>query len=518
MKHYRLRLHHYILLVAFLSFVLAIASTTWSSYLINTHTLKENTLETNRVYAQKLAQTTDTYLNTTLQDLSYSAKEISGFMDDEMKIQREVDSIGNQLNTFNSILVTNAEGKILATVPEKLNVKNQILNTEGGKQALSEKRTIISKPYVSLTKRNVIFISTPIFDENRNYVGLIGGSIYLEEINVLYELLGKHFYEDGSYVYVVDPSGRIIYHQDGKRILEDVSENEVVKKVLKGESGARQLVNTQNVDMLAGYASIPAANWGIISQRETGVSILPAKSMLKSMFYISLPLLLLSLVILFFISKKIARPLNQLAYYAEISTHKNHEADLSGINTFYYEAIELKKSLLKSFAYLHNQMNHFIHQSTTDLLTGLQNRRAFEETTLQLMEKRIPFSIVLMDIDNFKKVNDTFGHNIGDLVLQFLAEFMVESISANGICYRYGGEEFVIILPETEAFDAWVITNHLRRVLSEQVSPTGDCITISAGISAYPEDGITIANLTSEADKRLYQAKDEGKNKVIAGA
>lgn len=515
MKQYRLRLHHYIILVAFLSFLLAISSTTWSSYIINKQTLKENTLETNRVYAQKLAQITESYLNSTLQRLSNSADEMSSLMGDEGKIQDEAYHVKNELNTLNSIVVTDAQGKILAAVPESLNIKSQTLNTVGGKQALLEKRPIISKPYVSLTKRNVIFISTPIFDENRNYIGLVGGSLYLEEVNALHELLGEHFYKDGSYVYVVDQSGKIIYHQDKKRILNDVSENKVVQRVLEGDNGARQVINTQGVDMLAGYASIPTANWGVISQRETDVSIQPAKAMLQTMFITSLPLLIISLIILYFISKKIARPLNQLAHYAEISTDKNQEADLSQVNSFYYEAIQLKKALLNSFAYLHNQMNHFMQQSTTDLLTGLQNRRAFEEKALKLIENNTSFSMVLVDIDNFKKVNDTYGHNLGDEVLRFLGEFMVKSTQDHGICYRYGGEEFVILLPDIAAFEAWILTNQMRISLSEQVSPTGKRITISAGISAYPHDGATLVNLTLEADKRLYRAKSEGKNKVI---
>ena len=214
MKKYHLRLHHFILLVAFLSFVLAISSMLWSSYQINSETLKENTLENNRVYAQKLAQTTDTYINSTLQTLSYSAKEMARFMGDEEKIMQEAERLKNQMNTFNSVLITDAEGKILATSPQNLNLKNKMLNSTGGQQAITEKKPLISSPYVGISGRFVIFISTPIFDENQNYLGLVGGTLYLKEVNVLHELLGEHFYKDGSYVYVVNEDGKIIYHQD----------------------------------------------------------------------------------------------------------------------------------------------------------------------------------------------------------------------------------------------------------------------------------------------------------------
>ncbi|MFX3675154.1 MAG: GGDEF domain-containing protein [Paenisporosarcina sp.] len=116
--------------------------------------------------------------------------------------------------------------------------------------------------------------------------------------------------------------------------------------------------------------------------------------------------------------------------------------------------------------------------------------------------------------DNFK-VNDTYGHNIGDQVLQFLAKSLLDDSRPKDVCYRYGGEEFVILLPETNAEEAWIHADQFRKNLSEKESPSGDIITISAGISSYPRNGSTIDNLTLEADKRLYQAKSEGENKVI---
>lgn len=160
-------------------------------------------------------------------------------------------------------------------------------------------------------------------------------------------------------------------------------------------------------------------------------------------------------------------------------------------------------------------MNLFMEQSTTDILTGLHNRRSFEENSLKWIESKTLFSIVLLDIDNFKHVNDTFGHNIGDQVLQFLAKSLLDGSRPQDVCYRYGGEEFVILLPETSAEDALVHVDQIRKNLSETESPTGDIITISAGISSYPQNGSTIENLTLEADKRLYHAKSEGKNRVI---
>lgn len=140
---------------------------------------------------------------------------------------------------------------------------------------------------------------------------------------------------------------------------------------------------------------------------------------------------------------------------------------------------------------------------------------AFEDKSLKWIESNTPFSMILIDIDNFKKVNDTYGHNIGDLVLQFLAGILLDGTRSQDVCYRYGGEEFVILLPTTTPEEARIIADGIRVNLSEKVSPTGDNITFSAGISAFPQNGINTANIILEADKRLYQAKSEGKNRVI---
>ncbi|MBK3495850.1 GGDEF domain-containing protein [Viridibacillus sp. YIM B01967] len=516
MKKFNLKLHHLITSVAVLAFILTIASSLWSSYRTNTQSLQENTLETNRVYAEKLAMTANDYIEETLQTLSISSEEVATFIDDEGKLLHEADRMKNQTNTFNSVLIVDAKGKVLATSPQSLDLKGKKLTSEAMKEAILQKKPMISKPYEGITNRLLIFISVPVFAKDGSYLGLVGGTIYLKEKNILNEVLGEHFYKDGSYVYVIDGDGRIIYHQDKSCINDLAPENMVVHEIItKLSSGASRLTNSEGDDMLAGYSYISIADWGVVAQRPTRMALMPAKNMVKQMLYVSLPLLIISLAIILWASLKIARPLQQLAALTESSMKTNEEKNLAQVPGWYYEVIQLKKALIQSLSFLHGQVSFFMDQSTTDPLTGLTNRRTLDERMQKWTQEKTPYAVILLDIDRFKLVNDSYGHGVGDEVLKFLALKMKNNTRVNDICCRYGGEEFIILLPDTSAVEAYNIAEKLRSDIEKTISPTGKNITISAGIAEYPLMATKQTSIIEKADQYLYEAKEQGRNRVV---
>ncbi|WP_298438301.1 diguanylate cyclase [Geobacter sp.] len=160
--------------------------------------------------------------------------------------------------------------------------------------------------------------------------------------------------------------------------------------------------------------------------------------------------------------------------------------------------------------------------SITDPLTHLHNRRHLMET----MEKEFQrasrkgghLSLVILDIDYFKKINDTYGHQEGDRVLATLAEIVMKGLRAYDIAARYGGEEFVLLLPETPLPEAQTIAERLRGEVQEHVfngSLQGQVITISLGVATYPSPRVeNIDSLFRQADEALYRAKQNGRNRV----
>jgi len=165
-------------------------------------------------------------------------------------------------------------------------------------------------------------------------------------------------------------------------------------------------------------------------------------------------------------------------------------------------------------------------QSIRDPLTGLFNRRFMEESLERELQratrKKHLLSILFLDLDHFKKFNDTFGHDAGDLVLRSVAELFRNFFRSDDIICRFGGEEFAIILPESPAQPAAVRANHLReevkRLKLDYNGQTLGAVTISIGIATFPEHGVASGELLKAADRCLYQSKKSGRDAVTVAS
>ncbi len=167
-----------------------------------------------------------------------------------------------------------------------------------------------------------------------------------------------------------------------------------------------------------------------------------------------------------------------------------------------------------------------IEMAITDPLTGLYNRRYMESHLGSLLEQATarskPLTVLILDIDYFKAINDTHGHDAGDDVLREFAMRIKKSIRGIDLACRYGGEEFVVVMPETDLAVATMVAERLRRRIATEPFPiqqgTGSVeVTISVGISALgPDDDA--ANILKRADRALYRAKRDGRNRVVPDA
>lgn len=160
--------------------------------------------------------------------------------------------------------------------------------------------------------------------------------------------------------------------------------------------------------------------------------------------------------------------------------------------------------------------------SVLDGLTGLYNRRQFEISIEQEFNrtKRHPadFSLAILDIDFFKKVNDTYGHQYGDYVLKTVADLMKQSFRKTDLLYRYGGEEMVIIMPETNIENALLPVQRLRKTVEDydfEYNNVKSKVTVSIGLSMNYQDFTNASDILKSADNALYKAKESGRNRVI---
>ena len=168
-----------------------------------------------------------------------------------------------------------------------------------------------------------------------------------------------------------------------------------------------------------------------------------------------------------------------------------------------------------------------IEAAITDALTGLHNRRYMENHLGTLMEQAImrcrPLSILILDIDFFKAVNDTHGHSAGDEVLEEFARRLKKAVRGIDLACRYGGEEFVVVMPDTDIAMATAVAERLRRRIAAEPFPINRNartakVTISIGIAAMRSSEDKPAEIIKRADQALYRAKREGRNRVVADA
>jgi diguanylate cyclase (GGDEF)-like protein len=165
-------------------------------------------------------------------------------------------------------------------------------------------------------------------------------------------------------------------------------------------------------------------------------------------------------------------------------------------------------------------------KSTRDSLTSLANRGFFDDSLVQLeaiaSRSADSIGVAMIDVDHFKRFNDTHGHLAGDVALQRVAETLADSFRNTDLIARYGGEEFAGLFPGMKHADAHRRLDQMRRRIESlpiQVGAGGQAanVTVSMGLAVFPGDGVTLNDTLAIADERLYEAKQRGRNQVVGG-
>ncbi|MGB3433673.1 sensor domain-containing diguanylate cyclase [Achromobacter sp.] len=511
----RINLRGLVLALTVFSALAATANALYASYRVQREQLIANTLEANRVYAAKLAASAGTFLESALRQLEYSARHVAARFDLPALLAAEVARLQEQTDSFNSVGIVRADGIMLAASQGIRNFEGARVDNASSRMALQTRKPLISKPYVSIAGNLLINVSHPIHSESGAYLGYVSGTIYLRDEGALHNLLGKHPYQDGSYLYVVDSDGRLIYHLDSKRVGEDVSGNPVVAAVMRGEVGAQRLVNTHGVDMLAGYAPVPRSGWGVVAQRPAQATLEPLNDLIWALIRYAAPFALLFLLAIWWCARKISQPLSQLATNVEHHDMAEAMQRVRSVQAWYFEAERLKRAVIRSYTNLQDKIGKLNQASITDPLTGLRNRRGTLQAVETLKAAETPFAVIALDIDHFKRVNDTYGHTAGDEVIQGMAQLMRDCSRPTDILCRNGGEEFLILLPGAGAKEAAGMAERLRgRTEAHRLKGALE-ITVSAGVAQWPAGSADVDMVFQAADAALYTAKQQGRNRVV---
>lgn len=512
----KIDLRKLILLLALSTGVVALLNGLLASYLTQRDLLISQALEANRVYAVKQALNTDNFIRSSQAHLAFSAKQLIAQLQEPQYLQEEADRLRLQANDFNSAFIVAADGRVLATSPDGLGLVGTHLQSQGALTIIGKRTPVITDPYVGSTKRLLVVMSHPIIAADQKYLGYVSASIYLQERNILNAILDEHYRGDGSYAYAVDRNGRLIYHPESSRIGEVISANAAVRQVIDGKEGSLRLINLKGVDMLTGFAPIKSTGWGIVAQTPTASTLSVLNELMLKTLLQTMPLSILTLLGTWWLSLWIAHPLRKIAQNVQTWEEPEATEKLLRIKTWYFEADQLKLALIQGLGLLQKRLGKLNQDTITDPLTGLNNRRGLRLALDMLLPKMQGLSVITLDIDHFKEVNDLYGHEVGDQVLKFLAEQMRECFRPDDILCRVGGEEFIVLLPDLGLDSAHAVAERLRLKMASQKSPSGDVVTVSIGVAYMHEGSSTIETTLRASDAALYTAKNQGRNCVIS--
>lgn len=511
----KIDLRRLILALAVVGVMATLSNSFYATYEAQRELLISNTLDANRVYAAKLADMTNTMIQSSQSQLAYSATLLAPAMADDDVLLGEVRRLQQQTATFNSVAVVNADAVVVSVYPDTLKIKGAKLTSAGSRAAITTRLPVITDPFISLSGNYLISLSSPIFDKEKNYLGYVAGTIYLQSPNLLSGMLGQHYYQDGSSLYVVDRNRTRIYHPDSARVGEKIRDNGVVDRVLNGEEGALELTDETGTEMLAGFAPIRQTHWGVVAQRPRAATLTGLDQQMMRVLLKIIPINLLILLFIWISAIFISRPLWQLAHKAKLMDQQESLKNLAKIRAWYFEAAQLKQAMLKGLGLLNTRITQLHNDSHTDAMTGLFNRRGMQQVLDSYQTLDQPLAVIALDIDHFKQINDGFGHDVGDQVLATLATLMQQGArQADAVC-RSGGEEFLILLPGLSLPLAFEIAERLRQRVAAHPMPGAGHITISLGVAHWPGSDDDLNVVLKQADQALYEAKRRGRNRTV---
>ncbi|WP_236640210.1 sensor domain-containing diguanylate cyclase [Dickeya undicola] len=519
-KSLQLNLLHLILFIALFSMLVTIVNGYFSIYYVQKEIIKKQSFQSDINYSSGLAASTDMFFSTAESQLAYSAALLSNDVHygNFARLQSEVQRIHQFSPYFNSIVVVSTRKIIIASSPPELKLSGMPLVSHASKMALESRGLFISSPYTSITGNYLFFISMPIFDDAGNYLGYIGGTIYLNNQKIINQFMKTQFNNEELNTYVIDKEGTMLYSSNISNIGNKFYDLSFMEAAFQQEKGSIMMPDEHGVLSPAGFARIKKSDWIVITQQPMQVMEETLRSVMIQVLKIGAPAGLLTSLILMLLAFYITRPLRQLAKSASAMDQPGVISKIRSVKAWYNEVEQLKRVLLMGTVLLHKRIGRLSSEAYTDPLSGMLNRRGMQESLEEIRNEYKKISVIAIDIDHFKLINDSFGHDVGDEVIRKLSQQIRKNFRKTDLICRIGGEEFLILLPGSDIHVAIAIAERLRHNVANTVYLSGSNhrqITISIGVTTFDPQKSALDVAIKTADNALYKAKNGGRNQVV---
>ncbi|MBN9357393.1 MAG: diguanylate cyclase [Herbaspirillum huttiense] len=392
-----------------------------------------------------------------------------------------------------------------------------------------------------------IDFASPVYDRNGTVLGVLGAHASWDWVSdVVMKKIRDPQPDQKLEIFVVNSNGDILYpfEKIGTTRLPDGHQQYTHFELSDWGKDGQYLMSVVPVKS----AVQSKLDWKIVVRQPASLAFEPVRHLRYKLIALGLVAGLLMVAGAFYFAKKLCKPIEALADVAKQVLRRDRKvafpdpkgagsAELAQLYTTFHAMTESLLDRERELSELNASLEHQVDVRTNELklanlklaelatedpLTGLANRRCFEERLsavfLQMKRTTHAYSILMVDVDFFKKVNDIFGHQAGDKVLQKLAILLSQALRSTDLVARYGGEEFIVLLaPVTSAEQGFIVADKIREIVAEAEFPSVGNISISVGLSAASTNDATKEDAVRRADSALYMAKEGGRNCVIVG-
>jgi diguanylate cyclase (GGDEF)-like protein len=442
----------------------------------------------------------------------------------QRRLNDYLNSVRERFGEYVELMVVDRQGRVIATSARQI---RSVQMPQHWTNDVQDDQPAIGDPYHDENLgTTLVVVAVPIHVPSTRFLGALAAKISLGTIDQMFR---QYAPSDSGRTFLVTTDSSTL----GSIVSGRGTGTRLVPTALQQLMGRDTTLTTyRSFDGQRVVASLhrePGLPWAVVSEEPETAAFRQVTRLRRLMILLPSALLAGIGLIAYFLGLLIVRPLDRLTKGAAKVAAGHLDVDLpvhSGgevgyltkmFNTMVVRLREGREALDAANETLRRKNDELERLSVTDGLTGLYNRRRLMETLSDEARRsqrlKHTFAVLMVDVDHFKKYNDSFGHQAGDTVLTKVAGLLREATREVDFVARYGGEEFLILLPETGMGEALDIAERIRTRIAAEVFP-GRHMTVSIGVSEFPLHGENADQVVGAADEALYEAKREGRDKV----
>jgi diguanylate cyclase (GGDEF)-like protein len=444
------------------------------------------------------------------------------------RLRAYLGSVGGRFADYQELFVADVRGSVLASSRKEQGAPDRVSGEWLNRTRASE--SVVGEAFWDASlQAGVIVIAAPVRSADGNFLGAMGVKVGLGGID---KILTASTKDPSEELYLIDRKGVMVSSsQDLHSPFLASRINEGIARSLFGREGSLIDYRSQNgAEVMGTLHSFPDLQWGVVAEKDRRTAY-SAIIRLRNLTLTMITALLLGIGLLaYLLGLTIVLPLGRLTHGAgkvaggdlDVRLPVQGGSEVDYMTEVFNEMVgRLRKFHDENEAIteeLRERNKELRTLSVTDSLTGLYNRTRLPELlSIELARSRRhqhPFALLMMDIDLFKRFNDTHGHQAGDELIRRVAAILKSSLRSCDLAARYGGEEFLILLTETDPAGAASFAEKLRGSVQEMRLKGEEGVTVSIGAACYPDHGDDIETLIRLADSALYHCKRNGRNQV----